>query len=375
MSSADPSTPSSSKKRKSTVVSETTSSEPPYKVRETLKIHKIFICLVEYEDHAELHEFLKATVLVARGSSGIPVEKIQTIKAKANAMVSVGEGTASDTLVSDLFTVTGDRNDTKCLMRVALHPFESHCIPKPDPGENMLFAAALLESKSIAYPKPDYTFGVNPDERLGAFTEREETTNILQRVKMASKIMKDLRYPFFVVEWKSSVWDGNHFKAQNQAARAGAAIVSSMVKLYRNTATLRPVPKVSSAITHPKLRNEAQDELNRDFQTWLMEKTACFSATVDSYSVHLYVHWWSYDDAGRDTWNMSNLAAITFAEKDMLAFRNFRRIIDNIMDWGMLKRLNDIKKELEFIALKVEAEMKDKGKGKAVAGPSGASGA
>ena len=276
-------------------------------VRERLKLYRITIAHEYYSTVPRLNNLVKGIAVTTRGSPGLSSEKITILQRDLNKMATSKEDTAASNLISQLFTTPDARDATAPLHRLHNCLFIETCIPMPPTAENPLLAKALRETQLPNTPKPDFTFGIHPESN--AFTQSENDANALEAVRQTASIVSGLQYPFFAVEWKSSFASGTHSNAASQCARSGAAIVSSMVKLYREA-----FPFISGIE--------------------LLAKTLSFSSSVDSYSVIIYVHSWEFRD-GEDSWHMHIVTSLSFLDNEPGRFRDFRRVIDNIMDWGL----------------------------------------
>lgn len=201
----------------------------------------------------------------------------------------------------------------------------------------------------LTNPKPDFTFGfedpANPPRTAPQLSSADTAL-----VKMA----ESLRHPFFVVENKSA--QDPIEDAENQAIRSGAALVEARRQLENNA---RPVGETEKA----------------GIDTNSFAFSCCW---VPQYA-NVFVHWHELrkdeplhnpfdkpanevagDDGGIELpetyssiWHMNLIQGYTFSrEEDM---KEFRRDIDNILDWGVsLER----KEALHVLELKLAAKRK-----------------
>ena len=201
----------------------------------------------------------------------------------------------------------------------------------------------------LTNPKPDFTFGFEDPANPPRTAPRLSSADIAL-ITMA----ESLRHPFFVVENKSA--QDPIEDAENQAIRSGAALVEARRQLENNA---RPVGETEK---------EGID----------MNSFAFSCCWVPQYA-NIFVHWHElrkaeplnnpfdkptneFDGEDRaieqsDTyssiWHMNLIQGYTFSrEGDM---KEFRRDIDNILDWGVsLER----KEALRVLELKLAAKLK-----------------
>lgn len=325
MSSAGPSTPKKRKASsgKSLTATSQGSSEVPSEtqtaIRTRLLTFRITITNAMYFTVEKLKPVVEEIAITFRNSPGISQEKISRVQKKLNDLYDEPEETVSSQLVTELFIPPDSRDVMAPLHFLRNTQFVKDCIPVPNALDDNRLEELLMQTQTPKTPKPDFVFGIDPKRNI--FTSQEQTINDLQ--KSTASIVGGLQYPFFLIEWKSCSTGGNIFFAETQLARSGAAIVSSMVKFYRRA--------------KPSISNEE-----------LLQKTLCFSSAVDSFQSRIYVHWW--DKSGNsDDWHMHLVEHLGFQDRDPEHFRQYRRIIDNILEWGLGKRLQQIKEALKTL--------------------------
>lgn len=185
---------------------------------------------------------------------------------------------------------------------------------------NQLFVMNSIPSKHtspgpdlrLPTPKPDFTYGYSES----AFTREE--SNLLSLLRTTTEkiclVTDHMPFlPFWVIEWKAKNTNGNIAVAENQASRAGAAIVFGMFNL---------------------LQALGQPEPGR-------AQTAAFSLCVDSYTAHLRVHWRSVDQSGEVLYQ-SDVIQDAMINRKMDVFE-IRTTILNILKWAQGERLKSIK--------------------------------
>lgn len=201
----------------------------------------------------------------------------------------------------------------------------------------------------LTNPKPDFTFGFQDPPNPPRTAPRLSSTDIAL-IEMA----ESLRHPFFVVENKSA--QDSIEDAENQAIRSGAALVEARRQLENNA---RPVDEIEkegidvnsfafSCCWVPQHANifvhwhelRKDEPLNNPFDKPANEPSGDDRAIeqLDTYS---------------SIWHMNLVQGYTFNREGDL--KEFRRDINNILDWGVsLER----KEALRVLELKLAAKLK-----------------
>ena len=243
------------------------------------------------------------------------------------------------------------------------------------------FQARLLDSlPRIKNPKPDLTYGLQRE----AFTEIERNINSVYVT--SSMLSRDLFHSFFVVEVKCA--DGTIEDAENQCCRAGSAMVHARRKfdqaayppeaensigslgsrspMNATTATSaqqshstppvtddmrRDVPSSYTIIESPEssLAVDAdQENFERHATSYADNKSIAFSMALVPSKAHIFVHW-AEVRSDKIIYHMNLVNSYDFRARDGKGFAALRHDIDNILDWGTLKRkyeISDICKEI-----------------------------
>ena len=147
----------------------------------------------------------------------------------------------------------------KNLKRVQQMPFTNAILPMAIIPDSLSVAI-----QTICEPKPDVAYGYT----LQGFTPSQQITqrstingtNLLKY----SQLAKDLRWPFFVVEFKAPAVGGNIYVAENQCAGGGSASLLASQTLY----------------TIASQANDAADLTN----------SVAYSAAIDGAAANLQVH-------------------------------------------------------------------------------------
>lgn len=224
-----------------------------------------------------------------------------------------------------------EKDHLKCTWQ-ALFPREM--MPKAPSSEDPFLDILFKDLPRVASPVPDLTYGLQEK----AFTTEVE----LQIILANSQIITDnLYFPFFIVEAKSASKPIG--EAENQACRGGAAIVNHL----RNFLAAVPPKKASStqsgpasefpttvAPTSSKVAASTPSFLGPDKDSF------CYSLCLTPWYAEIFVNWTEQVSAKEVHWHMHLVANYDLAEKQKI--KELRHDIDNILDWGVLKRRKEI---------------------------------
>ena len=179
-------------------------------------------------------------------------------------------------------------------------------------------------------PKPDIAFGYSEsaftDDRLGMIDLLTD-----QSERSYAKPNKNLRLPFFDVEFKSQANGGTFFVAANQGANAGSIALRGNLELIR--------------------RGLSVDEFDYN-------EPQFFSLIMDHESAQINVHWLGIGaHDGQFSFHVENLSKYDFNDLDDL--RAAQRAVKNILDYGVDERLQTLCEALDAYRQKgvVEREM------------------
>lgn len=193
--------------------------------------------------------------------------------------------------------------------------FRKNSVPVKDSTGARDMEKFLRKLPGIPYPVPDLTYGLRRD----AFTTGERLVSTA--LEHISAISPDMLYPFFVVEFKSG--KGDFQAAVLQACRGGAALIYSMRQL-REEAGLK--------------NNNDQSDVGR----------MTFSMAMNTIKANIYVHWADGAKKGKVVYHMARLDGFDLEKKEDIP--KLRSHINNILDWGILKRKTYIRGLLAIIS-------------------------
>ncbi len=187
-------------------------------------------------------------------------------------------------------------------------------VPYKDSSGQKALDQWLRKLPDVLNPKPDLIYGLHKK----AFGQHEGLVNL--GLEGISNFSKDILYPFFVIEFKSGSADFQ--AARIQACRDGAAIIHSM----------------------RKLREKAELANNNNEND---EGRLAFSMAMNVVAADIYVHWAHKKKSGEVVYEMALMEGFDIRKGEQLP--KLRSYIDNILDWGLLKRKFYIKELLAKI--------------------------
>ncbi|KAF2249901.1 hypothetical protein BU26DRAFT_482673 [Trematosphaeria pertusa] len=171
----------------------------------------------------------------------------------------------------------------------------------------------------VTQPKPDKLYGYSGNPNA-AFTQPQllaQTTIHPQIPHYPAATSQGLRFPFFAIEFKAAGGTrGDLWVATNQCAGASSACLNAVHQL--NTS----LPK------HPSVQHI--DNLS-------------YCVAVDNNTAQLYISW------KEDGLNYYLQRVDAFLLSSPEHFKDFRKKVRNILDWGKDKRLKQIKDALDII--------------------------
>ncbi|KAL8704613.1 MAG: hypothetical protein Q9201_002233 [Fulgogasparrea decipioides] len=176
---------------------------------------------------------------------------------------------------------------------------------------------AMQKQDGMTNPRPDRTYAVSVDKYKspqGFWTPAD--------IAVYLEIMRSCHHPFFIIEGKS--YEGDLRDARNQACRGGAALVHS-ARLLRG------------------ILGE-EDVVGADPRTFV------FSATLSPGLLDIWAHWAEVPDAkdkSKPVYHMTLLRSKAIADQEN--FGQSRRILHNILDWGIGARFTELTSVYEAI--------------------------
>lgn len=203
------------------------------------------------------------------------------------------------------------RWDDSALRHNRNQQFRRGSVPVKDKAGERDLEQWLRKLPDVKNPKPDLAYGLSRK----AFRHRESVVNLT--LLGISDISADMLYPFFVIEFKSG--KASFQAATIQACRGGAALIYSMRKL-----------REKAGLTN---KNDEDDE-----------GRMVFSMAMSALAAEIYVHWAHRKKGGEVIYEMSRIDGFDLQKEENIP--KLRSHIDNILDWGLLKRKLYIKRML-----------------------------
>ncbi|KAI9854871.1 MAG: hypothetical protein M1813_000647 [Trichoglossum hirsutum] len=285
-------------------------------VRRAIQAHLIYLDdeVVFWQDNPT-RIFAESVVFGPTESLGLSQDDQQQAVAIVKRMRDHDEANVMDALVPYLFPLPEVAFGRANLAKNRDVEFRPGSVPNPE-DENTPPALRLSVEMvgALGTPKPSLAFGY-PDS---SFDQRQASINDIY--PDLAGLSRGLQHPFFFVQWKSSSTGGTAYDAQNQAMRTGAALVNARVDLC----------ELASPLATPS------------------SSDACvFSATIDSYTATTYIHWCATDESGNRNFHMNSLSDFILGRQ--VDIWRLQREIDNIMEWGLGRRLARTRAILDMI--------------------------
>ena len=193
------------------------------------------------------------------------------------------------------------------------HDFRKDLLPHGYVDEQV--AQMLKKDDNMLTPRPDRCYGL-----LRNWIPVPSDIQLSSEIRKYIEPCPNLSHPFFLIEGKSN--KGDKFGMQLQARRGGASLVNAMRQLL-------------TKIKEPLVTGSGVDDRN-----------FVFSATMFPGLIDIWVHWAELEN-GQAIFHMS--AIKTFATKDPDHMRQARKLLNNIMTWGLdlkARRLSELHEKI-----------------------------
>lgn len=185
--------------------------------------------------------------------------------------------------------------------------FDRGVLPLLDKPKNDRTLNELLAKWRIETPRPDIAYGLKKE----AFTHDEQFIN---SSCAASQISQHLYHTFFLVEAKS-VKNSLIDEAENQCCRSGASMVNAR-----------------------RIFNAEAGEISSPGADLT---SIAFSLALTPSFGNLFVHWAEVLDDDKTIFHMSFIVSYPLRMRSGIV--DMKHDIDNILDWGTLRRKNELK--------------------------------
>lgn len=184
--------------------------------------------------------------------------------------------------------------------------FFARCSPTIE-AKGKLEEKLFSEIPKVPNPKPDYCYGFFEKLKQGWCSADQHS--VIQRFAVFTMVCPNIVLPWLVFEGKSA--GGSLAKALVQATRAGATLVEAFRSLDKEAGTS---PKGNG----PDRRSIA------------------FSMTISPWYASLNVHWADVENGKVRNYHVHGLCRYLVEDSDQ--WKNMRRDIHNVLDWGVLNR-------------------------------------
>ncbi|KAL8915067.1 MAG: hypothetical protein Q9172_006972 [Xanthocarpia lactea] len=248
-------------------------------------------------DPTEFDQFTKANAIYGGANEDTFLNELLPYLCKDKHQVLRMDNDGVVDLFSESFFDSG-------LIRSTNREFLENSIQLPDDLKQ-----ALEKVPGMSNPKPDRTFGTYPNK-----SHLLDDTDLSPCIGYNLGIMPHMHFPFFLIESSQ----GSPAEAQNQACRAGGALVNATRSLL-------------SDILHQA------DAPGPDYQSFVL------SATLSPGLMDIWCHWAEVpspttEDRRKPKIHMSLLTSK--ALRDIDHFGKLRKYLHNILDWGLGERFH-----------------------------------
>jgi hypothetical protein len=209
----------------------------------------------------------------------------------------------------------------------------------PNPGSDLVYgpATGLVSSAGapmcqhlvptnptrlyrVTQPRPDLLYGYSGESITGPFTQPQLMAQTMLHPRHQDypiATLQGLRFPFFAIEFKAAGGTrGDLWVAANQCAGASSACVNAVERL---------------------------NLLLQEHESVELVDNVTYSVAVDNNTAQLYISW------KEDELNYFLQRVDTFLLSRQDDFKDFRKQVRNILDWGKDKRLKQICNALDII--------------------------
>ena len=216
-----------------------------------------------------------------------------------------------------------------------LAPMRKNCVPKIETDDRVM-KALLKKFPKVSDPVPDMIFGMHAN----AFDGVDEMIN--DAFFMYSQVTKESLHTFCLLEAKSDA--GEVGDAVNQACRGGAALV--LARMMFDSKTRSGTTSTAKA----KGKSDLTKVLNPDNTASADHTSIAFSIILTPMLAHVYAHWAEHRVDNATIFHMTLVKAHALKMPGGKAIQEFRRDVCSILDWGLLKRKQEIKAVMAAIA-------------------------
>ena len=216
-----------------------------------------------------------------------------------------------------------------------LAPMRKNCIPRIETDDRVM-KALLKKFPKVSDPVPDIIFGMHAN----AFDGVDEMIN--DAFFMYSQVTKESLHSFCILEAKSDA--GEVEDAVNQACRGGAALVLARMMF---DSKMRPG---TTTTAKGKGKPDMTSLLNPDNTASADPTSIAFSIILTPMLAHIYLHWAEHRVDNATVFHMNLVRGHLLTDRGGASIQGFRRDLCSILDWGLLKRKQEVKTVMASIA-------------------------
>lgn len=222
-----------------------------------------------------------------------------------------------------------------------LAPMRKNSIPRIETDDRIM-RALLKKFPKVSDPVPDMIFGLFAN----AFDGADEMINDV--FFMYSQVTKESLHSFCILEAKSDA--GETEDAVNQACRGGAALV--LARMMFDSKIRSGTTPTAKAKGKPSLTSL----LNPDNTASADPTSIAFSIILTPMLAHIYVHWAEHRVDNATIFHMNLVRGHLLTDRGGVSIHEFRRDLCSILDWGLLKRKQEVKAVTASIASNLASE-------------------
>ncbi|KAL8725166.1 MAG: hypothetical protein Q9166_007520 [cf. Caloplaca sp. 2 TL-2023] len=221
--------------------------------------------------------------------------------------------------------------------------FSEKWVPKLDPNGDPW--EEWVHLPRVKTPRPDLSFG---------YRESALSQVVLDTISTLDCIMhKSYHLPWFAIEAKGAV--GTIEEAETQCARSGASIVNQLRAFYRGMESEevkhQPSPPASSSFANGAPRDPASSPSSQpEFKPYADKSAIAFSMAVVPNKAQIYIHFAEQHSPTLVHYHMHTIGSYDFIAAQHLdgpAFKDLRKHINNILDWGLRERKIELEDRCE----------------------------
>lgn len=205
----------------------------------------------------------------------------------------------------------------------------------------------------VTTPYPDILYGYED------FALPQAVLEVLQDLEIA--LVKAMHLPWFSVDAKGVLKPIE--EAETQCARAGVSMVQHLLDFFafimqQIAAADKQHAAKGSNPTFPNAATTGQPTITTPFTPYVDEFAIAFTLALVPSKAHLFVHFAERHTATQTHYHMHDLGSYDFKKVDDLSL--LRKHINNILDWGLRERVQELETQCESLIDSVHQAKKRK---------------